>query len=111
MMASPVLVTMGDSAADEETRQPLLAEEEVAVQPGKGKLDQGVIAVFSRKGQQIYLGTPRVRLISIKTHEENTVRYISIPLFFTPPPFSFHFFHSFQLFNFHLFSLFCNPLN
>lgn len=61
MMASPVLVTMGDSAADEETRQPLLAEEEVAVQPGKGKLDQGVIAVFSRKGQQIYLGTPRVR--------------------------------------------------
>jgi len=66
MMASPVLVTMGDSAADEETRQPLLAEEEVAVQPGKGKLDQGVIAVFSRKGQQIYLGTPRGKVI-VKT--------------------------------------------
>ena len=67
MMVSPVLVTMGEgSAVDEETRQPLLPEEEVAVQPGKGKLDQGVIAVFSRKGLQIFLGTPRGRVI-VKT--------------------------------------------
>jgi COMPASS component SWD1 len=55
---------MGDD--DEEvSRQVLLPAEEVAGGP-KGKLDQGLIAVFSKRGTQIYIGTPQGKVF-VKT--------------------------------------------
>ena len=42
------------------------SDADAAVVPGKGKLDQGLVAVFAQRGEQLYIGTPQGKVF-VKT--------------------------------------------
>ena len=67
-------------------------------------------AVAARATDGYFAGIWEQEHITIKlTGDQYSARYVPISFILHPSPFSFHFFHSFQLFNFHLSSLFCYP--
>lgn len=76
MLSAPIIVDM--TKPEPECRQVIdLPEDEIAPQKGQ-RAEQGVIAVFTKKGEKIYAGTPRGNIIIIDTTTRTKLKEISV---------------------------------